>query len=74
MVPVKVQETYDATEKYTEKEPYTATETYYVKEPYTVYVPLNYMVLYPRYYDLFHRDFTLVKICQIIIGSLHAMF
>ncbi|MFC1787499.1 hypothetical protein ACFLY8_05690 [Halobacteriota archaeon] len=57
MVPVNFQETYEATESYTEKEPYTAIEIDYVKEPYTVDVPLNYMVLYHRYYDLIHRDY-----------------
>ncbi|NYT00700.1 MAG: hypothetical protein GKB99_03120 [Methanocellales archaeon] len=57
MVPVKVQENYWSIEMYTEKEPYASTETYYVKEPYNVYVPLNYVVLYHRYYDLIHRDF-----------------
>lgn len=57
MIPVNVQETYEATESYNEKKPYTATETYYVKEPYTVYVPLNYMVLDHTYWDFIHREF-----------------
>ena len=57
MVPVNVQETYEATERYTEKEPYTDTETYYVKEPYTAYVPLSYMVIGHTHYNFGHRDF-----------------
>ena len=57
MLPVQVQETYEATENYTEKEPYTATETYYVKEPYTVDVPLSYMVLDHSYWNFLHREF-----------------
>jgi len=57
MLPVNVQETYDATERCIEKEPYTAIETYYVKEPYTAYVPLSYTVLDHIHFDLIHRDF-----------------
>jgi len=63
MVPVNVQEIYEATETYIEKEPYTATETYYVKEPYettetyyetepyTDYVPLSYTPSSWYYYN-----------------------
>ncbi len=57
MLPVNFQETYEATESYTEKEPYTATETYYVKEPYTSYMPLSYMVLDHTYWNFIHREF-----------------